>query len=152
VSAPHKQSKPPAPPKDLQATGRETWALLWTLPHVVYPGDLLAIARLCRIEDEAAALRTKMLESGSVLERAVQNSKGEVIGREPFTHPAALMLRRIGAEAAELCNSLGLSPAARQDLGIEFALREPDWLDELQAKREVRRAAAAIRGKAVPDA
>jgi hypothetical protein len=103
---------------------------------------VLAVGRLSRLEDEASALRAAMIESGSTLKRQVQNSRGEVIGSEPYTHPALGQLRRIGAEVAELCASLGLSPVARHNLGLEVAAREPDFVDELKAHRSKRRAAA----------
>jgi hypothetical protein len=113
--------KRPAPPSDLQAAGVETWRLCWSLPQIVYPGDVLSVGRLSRLEDEASALRAELIESGSTLKRQVQNAKGDVIGQEPFAHPALGQLRRIGVEVAELCASLGLSPVARHNLGLEVA-------------------------------
>jgi len=131
----------PDPPDDLQTPGRSTWALLWTLPQIFYPDDALAVARLCRLEDEASALRTDMLmDSGPTCERIIQNAKGDVIGREPFAHPALGQLGRIGMEVAELCASLGLGPVARHNLGLEVQAREPDLVDELKHRRAMRRA------------
>jgi phage terminase small subunit len=109
---------------------------------------VLAVSRLSRLEDEASALRAEMIESGSTLRRQVQNSRGEVIGCEPYAHPALGQLRRIGIEVAELCTSLGLSPVARHNLGLEVAAREPDFVDELMAKRDRRRRTAAKRAAA----
>ncbi len=63
-----------------------------------------------------------------------------MIGEDVVVHPALTPLRKIVMEAATLRNALGLTPAGRQAPGLEVGARSSDWLDELRATRELRRA------------
>jgi hypothetical protein len=148
LTAVRKRPKAPEPPADLQAAGAGIWALVWSLPQVLYPSDLLAVSRLAHLEDQAAALRAQVLEQGVTLTRPVQNSRGELLGSETVTHPGLLALRRIGSEAGELCSVLGLTPSARASLGLVVSQPEPNSLDLLRARRDRRRAAAKGRAQA----
>ena len=66
-----------------------------------------------------------------------------MIGQDVVVHPALTPLRKIGMEAATLCNALGLTPAGRQALGLELLEPDPpDWLDESRETRDLRRARA----------
>ncbi len=72
---------------------------------------------------------------------ASKSSRGEIVGERYVTHPAVDSLRKIGREAAVLCDSLGLSPQARQRLGFA-ALRDPqppDEIDRLKSRRAKKR-------------
>ena len=132
----------PDPPPDLGAAGLAVWCWVWCEPQI-READRLSVERLSRLEDEAAALRAVLAEDGPVSRRPVQNSRGEVIGQDVVVHPALAPLRKIGMEAATLCNALGLTPAGRQALGLELLEPDPpDWLDELRETRDLRRARA----------
>jgi P27 family predicted phage terminase small subunit len=145
AARPRKSSaKRPSRPADLRTAGKATWALLWTLPQIVWPDDELPVTRLCRVEDEMSALRSALLEQGSVLQRPIQTPSGKQIGTEPVVHPALLAVRRLGAEAGEICSALGIGPNARHTLGLVIAEPAPDGVDELKDRRRKRRAAAGI--------
>src|SRR5271169_3391708 len=125
----------PEPPGDLGAAGVAVWGLVWSEPQI-READRLSVERLCRLEDEASSLRAVLALDGPVSRRPMQNSRGEVIGEQVAAHPALIPLRKIGMEAASLCNALGLTPAGRQALGLEVQEPEgPDWLDELRETR-----------------
>jgi hypothetical protein len=128
----------PKPPGDLAGVGLAVWRAVWAEPQVS-AGDALTVERLARLEIEAADLRALLQEEGRMLRRPIQNSKGEVLGMEPFSHPAINDLRRIGAEAAALCDALGLSPRGRMRLGLVVLddPKRPDFVDEL--REQVRR-------------
>jgi len=117
------------------------WSTVWECSQVA-AGDRLAVERLCRLEDEAVALRAAIAEDGVTIERAVQNSKGEVIEQARIPHPALLPLRKLGSELQTLCGSLGLTPRGRQELGLDVNTEPepPDELDELKARMWRRRA------------
>jgi hypothetical protein len=70
-------------------------------------GDRLAVERLCRLEDEAAALHRAVRAEGVVLTPAIQTAKGEVAGWQTIPNPALLPLRKIGAELAALSSAPG---------------------------------------------
>lgn len=144
ATAARKVAKGRKRPADLKAAGTATWALLWQLPQIIWPNDEPLVLRLCRVEDEMSALRSHLLDQGVVLERPIQTASGKTIGTEPVVHPALLALRRLGAEAGEICSALGIGPDARHTLGLVVAEREPDAIDELKDRRRKRRAAAAI--------
>jgi len=130
----------PEAPGDLGAAGLAVWGWVWS-EQQIREADRLSVERLCRLEDEASSLRAVLAEDGPVSRRPMQNSRGEVIGEDVVVHPALTPLRKIGMEAATLCNALGLTPAGRQALGLEVSEPDPpDWLDELRATRELRRA------------
>jgi hypothetical protein len=133
-------SEVPIPPSDLAPAGLAVWAEVWALPHVAI-GDRFAIERLARLEDEAAKLREVLARDGMTLERPIQSATGAIIGKEVSPHAALQPLRKIGAEAAALCNTLGLTPAGRQALGLDVVDEEPepDELDLLIEKHNLRR-------------
>jgi hypothetical protein len=133
----------PKAPADLQTAGTTAWDLLWSLPQMVFPGDLPLVLRLCHVQDEMSAVRSSVVEQGHVFEKPVQTAGGAVIGTEPVVHPGLLALRRLGAEAGELCSALGIGPNARHSLGLT-ADPPPDFVDELKARRQRRRRAAGI--------
>jgi hypothetical protein len=142
---------PPAP-DDLEAAGRRIWEICWLLSRMSVE-DEPSIARLARLEDEAARLRRAVAAAGEWLERPVQNSRGQQLGTETHGHPGIDSLRRLGREAAVLCDSLGLSPGARSKLGIEIPVepKPPDRLDELREavrKRRQEGSEAAARAQA----
>jgi phage terminase small subunit len=95
---------------------------------------------LCRLESEAADLRAVLQEAGPVLKRPIQSARGEIVGTEHYAHPAIAALRKIGAEAAQLCDALGLTPLGRHRLGLEVLddPEPPDALDGLVNRRERR--------------
>jgi P27 family predicted phage terminase small subunit len=132
--------KIPDAPKDLDVSARALWRSIWSLPRVE-PADRASVVRLCRLETEAGELRKILAKDGRMLSRVIQNSRGDVVGSESYSHPASGELRKIGREAAAACDSLGLSPAARKRMGLELTL-EPghDALDDLQERRKARRA------------
>ena len=133
----------PAAPADLEAVGRAVWDAVWVLARVE-PADAVTVARLCRLEDEASRLRVIVAADGEVLRKPMQNSRGEVIGQDYYSHPGVASLRRIGKEAAELCDALGLSPAGRNRLGLTLLVdsaARPDALDRLREARDHRLAA-----------
>ena len=132
----------PDPLGDLGVAGLAVWGWVWSEPQI-READRLSVERLCRLEDEASSLRAVLAEDGPVSRRPMQNSRGEVIGQDVVVHPALLPLRKIGIEAATLCNALGLTPAGRQALGLESLEPDPpDCLDELRETRDLRRARA----------
>lgn len=53
-------------------------------------------------------------------------------------------MRRLGAEAGEICSALGIGPNARHTLGLVITEPAPDGVDELKDRRRKRRAAAGI--------
>lgn len=112
--------------------------------------DAVTVERLCRAEDQAAALRADLEEHGGVLKRPLIDPRGGVAGTEFYANPALVPLRRIGAEAASLARELGLSPAGRAALGLDVLTKpqdKPDELKRLRAQREARLARqAAARG------
>jgi hypothetical protein len=140
--------KPPDPPADLGAAGSSTWRLCWQLAQVRWPDDEPLVDRLCRVEDEMEALRAQVQAQGVVLMKPVQTAGGRQIGTEPVVHPGLLALRRAGAEAGELCGSLGIGARERYHLGLLVAERGPDKIDELEARRNRRRAAMKRAAKA----
>jgi hypothetical protein len=48
--------------------------------------DQLTVERLGRHEDEAAALRTIVLEDGRVLKKPIVSPRGEVVGEQGYMH------------------------------------------------------------------
>jgi Phage terminase, small subunit len=130
----------PTPPSDLAPAGLAVWVEVWGLPFVA-PSDRRTVERLCRLEAEAADLRSELHEHGACLKRPIQTARGDVVGWEIVPNPVLLPLRKIGAEAARLCDSLGLSPAGRQALGLDVlgAPVEPDFLDELRKRHAAER-------------
>ena len=132
-------TKPPDPPQDLQAAGRLAWDVLWGLEQIVYPADVLAVARLCRLEDEMAALRATVAEQGTIFQKPIQSPGGKQHGTVPVAHPALLALRRCGGEAGALCNALGIGVEARHSIGLVVTEPPANKVDELKAKRAKRR-------------
>jgi hypothetical protein len=141
LAASRKSGKPPGPPTNLGDAGSSTWRLCWQLAQIRWPDDEPLVERLCRVEDEMEALRSEVQAQGVVLMKPVQTAGGRQIGTEPMVHPALLALRRAGAEAGELCGSLGIGARERYHLGLLVAERGPDKIDELKARRNRRRAA-----------
>ena len=125
----------PEPPSDLEEAGREVWDAAHALPRVK-EADAGLVAQLGRLRDEEARLRKAIAADGEIQRRPIQNAKGEMIGTDAHLHPGLAMLRRIGKEAVEAADALGLSPQGRHRLGldVEPEVREPDWLDALQAE------------------
>jgi P27 family predicted phage terminase small subunit len=131
--------KPPKPPADLGRAGKVSWAALWAAPQVMN-GDATTIGQLCRLEDQAAALRVELEKDGSILRQPIVSSKGEIVGEQHVPHPSLRELRRIGVEAIALCKELGLSPQARARLGLTVIDVETkaDALDKLRTRRAAR--------------
>ncbi len=138
----------PQAPEGLQSAGAAIWALVWGLNRVKAE-DAPSIERLCRLEDEAASLRAIVAEHGAMLERPLQNSRGEVIGTDRYAHPAVNALRKIGAEAGALSDALGLTPEGRRKLGMDTPAeaRPPDVVDRLRAEVQGHRAEAKRRAQ-----
>jgi len=101
------------------------------------------VERLCRLEDEAAALRSAVRAEGVVLKLPIQTAKGEIASWQTIPNPALLPLRKIGAELPALGAALGMTPHGRQTLGLEVIGEPPppDALDELKARYQRERAA-----------
>ena len=95
---------------------------------------------MCRLDTESVQLRRMVAEQGSVREEPLQNSRGQVIGTKLVSHPCTADLRRLGAEAQKLCDSLGLSPDGRRKLGILADLPQPEREDDLSRLQDRRRA------------
>jgi hypothetical protein len=130
----------PTPPPDLTAAGLAIWQAVWSEPQV-QAGDAMTVERLARLECEAADPRAVLQEDGPVLKRPLQSARGEIVGTEHYSHPAIADLRKIGTEAASLCDRLGLTPYGRQRLGLVVLNdpQPPDAIDHLLARRERRR-------------
>jgi P27 family predicted phage terminase small subunit len=126
----------PVPPGDLDAAGVAVWETAWALSRVE-EADAVTVARLCRLEDEAARLRAIVAEDGEVQKEPIVSPRGEVLGERFVSHPAIASLRRAGKEARELCSELGLSPAGRRRLGLRV-LEDPTPPDAVDALREKR--------------
>jgi P27 family predicted phage terminase small subunit len=133
---------PPAP-AGLAPAGLAIWQAVWSEPQI-QDGDAMTVERLARLECEAADLRAVLQEDGPVLRKPTQSARGEIIGEERYSHPAIADLRKIGAEAASLCDSLGLTPYGRKRLGLVVLddPAPPDAIDHLRARRERRLRAA----------
>jgi phage terminase small subunit len=133
---------PPEAPEDLTPAGVAIWRAVWDEPQIT-DADAMTVERLARLECEAAVLRAVLEEDGPVLKRPMQSARGEIIGEERYSHPAIADLRRIGSEAAALCDSLGLTPYGRKRLGFEVLddPAPPDALDRLITSRARRLAA-----------
>jgi hypothetical protein len=102
----------------------------------VEDADSLTVDRLAHLEDEAAAIRAIVTEDGPMLRKPLVSPKGEVLGETTYAHPGLLQLRKIGAEAADLCDALGLTPVARKALGLTVAdERLSDNVDHLKERR-----------------
>jgi P27 family predicted phage terminase small subunit len=130
----------PTAPDDLEAAGQRVWDAAWALARIEL-ADAVTVERLARLEDEGARLRTILAQEGLLLMKPMQNARGEVIGEESYAHPGTLALRRIGKEASDLCQALGLSPAARRKLGLAVLEdpHAPDAVDEIRKRRAARR-------------
>ncbi|MGO9763825.1 MAG: P27 family phage terminase small subunit [Solirubrobacteraceae bacterium] len=148
---PAQARKVPTPPRDLDANGRHLWKTVWGLSRVEL-SDRASVLRLCRLEGEAAELRQLIRESGILLERPIQSATGKVVGTERYSNPACGELRKIGREAAVICDSLGLNPASRAKMGLAPLTEpgEPDAIDELVAKRNARLSRPALPGEGSP--
>jgi hypothetical protein len=118
----------------------------------IEPSDRASVLRLCRLESESAELRAIVKEDGRMLERVVQNSRGDVVGSERYSHPAVGELRKLGREASVICDSLGLNPLSRKKMGLAVLVEpgQPDKIDELLARRKARLAAPAKPGEGHP--
>jgi P27 family predicted phage terminase small subunit len=130
-------------PEGLGVWGRAAWAQLVGLPQI-RPGDRIALLRLCELEDDVVHWRGLIGEQGTVVKRPVQSSRGELLGWDFVEHPLIRQLRKAEAVALGLLVELGLTPRARERLGLAVVNppeAKPDKLDELQARRRQRLAA-----------
>ena len=127
----------PTPPDDLGERGLELWYHVWTAgqswlsPQVDSP----IITLLCQAQDESEDIRAK-LNSGEV-ERYYILPNGSYV-----THPLVVQLKDLRVQSTAWLASLGFSPSDRARLGIG-EVRPADALDELNRRREARRAAEA---------
>jgi P27 family predicted phage terminase small subunit len=133
----------PKAPEGLEAVGAAIWALAWGQPQI-HKADVVAVTRLCHLEDEAARLRAVLAADGEILRKPLQNSKGERLGEQTYVHPAVTALRKLDEQLTPLIGTLGLSPAARERLGLVVAEREEDEIDALKRRHAALRAADGL--------
>lgn len=110
----------PTAPKGLSAAARRAWKEI----HGAFPDNTLsvqldaqALERCCRLLDERERWKRE-LDRGLLLEKPVQNARGEVLGTELYSNPAAKELRAIDRQLDAISDRLGLHPAGRARLGL----------------------------------
>lgn len=126
-------SIPPAPP--LGFDGLELWNRIWTTgkawlsPQADYP----LVVMLCQAQDEAEEIR-RVLAVGEE-KRFYVLSNGQQV-----TSPLVKQLKELRVQITGWLAALGLSPTDRARLGLG-EVRPADALDELERRRQERRAA-----------
>lgn len=120
-------AKAPPPPADLLATTRSAWESFWRSPQAKYVDpstDLMALVRLFRLYDEQERAYRQLTGKGA--KRIVEGSKGQ-----PRLSPLYSLIDRLDAKILAVEDRFGLSPRARQNLGVKRAGGSGGSLDDL---------------------
>lgn len=116
---------PPPPPAELGIVGKAIWRDLWQgLPILSPLIDGFSVQRYCQAADDAAAARAVISERGLVLDEALADPRGGVIGSRAALNPAVMALKNAERTLSELAGTLGLTPASRARLGLTISLAE----------------------------
>ena len=106
---------PPPPPAGLLAVTRDAWIGFWQSPLAQYASarmDLMTLTRLFRMYDEQERAYRALTKPGA--KRIVDGSKGQ-----PRLSPLYGLIDRLEAKINHLEDRFGMSPRARQNLGIK---------------------------------
>jgi hypothetical protein len=88
----------PEPPPGLTPASAAVWCDIWSaFPEGVLVPEIdgPAVQRMCELIDERRRWAAALAEHGEVIERPVQNARGDVIGSELYANPAAKELRQL---------------------------------------------------------
>lgn len=123
----------PIPPP-LGPDGLQMWNDLWTAGQrwMNPESDSSMMIMLCQAVDESEQIR-RALALGEV-KRYYTLANGQQV-----THPMVTQLRELRAQITSWLSAMGFSPTDRARLGLA-EVRMPNELDELQARRDARRA------------
>ena len=106
---------PPPAPEGVLAVTRKAWESFWRSSQAKYVSphtDLMPLIRLFRLYDEQERAYRQLTKKGAM--RVVEGSKGQ-----PRLSPLYGLLDRLDAKITAIEDRFGLSPRARQNLGMK---------------------------------
>lgn len=127
----------PKPPTGLKAKGKQAWTCIWQdAGPWLTPMDAPGVELVCRLFDEANGYDAVLKREGMFFQRPIVTPRGDVVGHEPYPHPATDAKRKLETSVARLVAEYALSPQSRAKLGLVQVQAQSKLEELLRSRRQ----------------